>query len=81
MNDAMATASRATPQPKTRPVRNPSSEVRVKPPVVVVIWDRIAPITAAPIEVPSARMRVLNPLAAAVSDAGTELMIRAGMAP
>ena len=49
--------------------------------MVVVIWERTTPITAAPTEVPSERISVLKPLAAAVSESGTELMMSAGIAP
>jgi hypothetical protein len=61
--------------------RKPFSETKVCPPIVVVIWPRTAPTTAAPEETPIERIRALKLLAAAVSERGTEPMIRAGIAP
>src|SRR5690606_5338188 len=76
-----AAASSATPQPNSMAARNPASDGRTRPPMVVVISARITPTAAADTVVPIERIRVLNPLADAVSDGGTALMIRAGIAP
>ncbi|WP_159027878.1 hypothetical protein [Streptomyces pactum] len=52
-------------------MQKPSSEARVWPPMVVVICAGTTPIAADPMVVPSERVRVSKPLAAAVSETGT----------
>ncbi|MFD7429101.1 hypothetical protein ACFV6Z_18960 [Streptomyces sp. NPDC059818] len=46
----------------------------------MVMFARIAAMTAPAVEVPTERISALTPLADAVSDTGTASMIRAGMA-
>ncbi len=62
-------------------VLKPFSEGRAWPPKLVVICARMTPARALANDVPMERIRVLRLLAAAVSEAGTAPMIRAGMAP
>lgn len=81
MTAAIAAATTAMPQPMSRPVRKPLSDVRDRPAAPIVGWERARPITAAPSEVPSERMSVWKLFAAAVSESGTELMMSAGMIP
>ena len=77
----MTAASAATAAPMRRPVWKPPSLGIGKPPKSVVIWASTTPTTAAEIEVPTERIRVLTLVADAVSEIGTEPMIRAGIAP
>ena len=46
----------------------------------MVMWARITLITALEADVPIERISALSPLAAAVSDGGTDVMMSAGMA-
>ncbi|MFH8516396.1 hypothetical protein ACH4CE_15005 [Streptomyces gelaticus] len=61
--------------------RKPFCDGMASGPKRVVIWARTTPATALAAEMPMARARVLNLLAAAVSEAGTAAVISTGMAP
>src|SRR5690242_10946146 len=81
IRQAITAAIPATAAPMRRPVWNPPSLGIGKPPRSVVICASTTPTTAADTDVPTERIRVLTLVADAVSDRGTEPMIRAGIAP
>ena len=79
-----AVATRATspaPAAMSSVVRSPSSEGSTASPTRIVITDSTTAATADAVEVPTERIRVLRPLAAAVRSVGTARMIRSGSEP
>ena len=77
-------ATRATsPQPAAihSVVCSPASEGIVVPATWMVIAESTTAATAEAVEVPTERIRVLSPLAAAVLSVGTARMIRSGSEP
>ncbi len=69
---ATSDATSATAAPISSPVLKPFSLVTWVPPRSMVIWASTTPTTAAAIDVPTERLRVLKLLADAVSETGTD---------